>query len=98
MEIDELETRGIGRRILKPWQIRMFDLPAAHQHLSILSAALEGRDNFAGVEQCVGIKGVFDRKHVGVFFSRELHAHAVEFFHTYAVLARHGSAHGDTGL
>ena len=40
----------------------MVDLPATHQHLAVLGAALQGRYHFAGVEQTAGVKRAFDAK------------------------------------
>ena len=40
----------VGSRKLKARQVRMLDLPRSHQHLAVLGAAVQGRDDFTGVE------------------------------------------------
>ena len=76
----------------------MRQLSAAHQQLAVFCAALQAGDDFAGVEQAFGVKGVFDAEHLCVFVGGKLHAHAVEFFDAHAVFAGDRAAHGHAGF
>ena len=62
----EEQSDAVGSN-LKPGQIRVVDLPAPHQHLAVLGAALQGGDHLAGVEQALRVEGAFDAKHLLVF-------------------------------
>jgi hypothetical protein len=75
----------------------VLDLPAAHQHLAVLGAAVQRGDHLAGVEQTLGSKARLT-PNICSFSSAELHAHAVELFDAHAVLAGHGAAHGHAGF
>jgi hypothetical protein len=72
----------------------MLDLSVSRQHAAIFGAAIQGGDNFAGVEQALGGEGAFDVEHLLVFLGAKQHTHRVQFCHTHAVLVGDGSAHG----
>ena len=48
----------------------MRDVPAAHQHFSVLGAAVKCWDDLARVQQAFAVEGAFDAKHLLVFSSR----------------------------
>eukprot|EP01136_Pigoraptor_vietnamica_P010494 Opistho-1_new@48175 len=67
-------------------------------HAPVLGAALQGRDDLAGVQQARGIEGGLERQHLRALGGRELHAHAVELLDAHAVFAGDRAAELHRGL
>ena|SRR5665811_1957790 len=88
----------ISRFMLKPLYLGKRQLPVMHMHGAELCAAVQCRQGLARIEQTSLVESRFHAKKLAQFQRLELLTHAVQLFHTHAVLASDGAAYRYTQL
>src|SRR5438552_15698492 len=77
---------------LKAWKIRMAKIAVMNVHATELGAASERGYGLAGIEQALLVERSLDAAKAFELRRRELRAHATQFFHANAMLARDRAA------